>query len=127
MEKETQNEIYSWASFCHFSALLGFLLWIPHYRLWLPVGHILGPLAAWLWQRRKSEFINLAGKESLNFQIMITLYGIAAYLIFSTTSMLSFIIIALVVSDIIMISIAGVRSSQGEYYRYPFLWLRILR
>jgi uncharacterized Tic20 family protein len=81
-------------------------------------GNILGPLILWLVKRESSTFIDFHGKESVNFQISVTLYGLAA-------TILSFlgigipIGIALVVFDVVVVIMAAVKASSGELYRYP--------
>ncbi len=63
----------------HVSPLAGFLL--PS------IGNLLGPLLAWLIYRDRSPMLNQQGKESLNFQISVWLYGLVlstlAFILFS--------------------------------------------
>ena len=40
----------------------------------VPLGNILGPLIIWLIKRDEDPFVDLCGKESLNFQISMTIY-----------------------------------------------------
>ena len=61
-----------WATFCHLSALAGFLL---------PWGHLLGPLILWLLRREDSPLVAEQGREALNFQLSVTLYVIAGALL----------------------------------------------
>ena len=107
----------NWAVFCH---LGGFGL----YLLPFAFGHILVPLVIWLTKRHDSAFIEENGREALNFQISVTIYGIAA-------GVLAFLLIglpmlaALAVFHFVLMVIASVRASQGEPYRYP-LTIRLL-
>ena len=39
----------------------------------VPLGNILGPLIVWLIKRDEDSFVDLCGKESLNFQISMTI------------------------------------------------------
>ncbi|MEW6113824.1 MAG: DUF4870 domain-containing protein, partial [Thermodesulfobacteriota bacterium] len=56
----------NWGMLCHLSALLGLVL--------ISFGHILGPLVVWLFKKNDDPFIDEQGKESLNFQISMTIY-----------------------------------------------------
>ena len=53
---------------CHLSAFAGFT--------GIPFGTILGLLVIWLLKREESPFIDTHGKEALNFQISVIIYGI---------------------------------------------------
>lgn len=65
------------------------------------------------------------GKEALNFQISVLIYGIVAGVL-SIILIGIPILIALVIFQFIMIIIASVRTSNGESYRYP-LTIRFLK
>ncbi|MFC2087972.1 DUF4870 domain-containing protein [Calditrichota bacterium] len=118
---ETQNESNNnvtpdnkdeklWAMLCHLSALAGFVF---------PFGNIIAPLI--IWVVKKDEFLLVAdqGKESLNFQISLTIYIIAAVvLIFVAIGIVLLPILGLF--GLIMIVIASIKANEGEKYRYPF-------
>lgn len=55
-----------WGMYCHLAALAGVIF--------VAVGNILGPLIIWLMKKDEFPFVNSEGKESLNFQISITIY-----------------------------------------------------
>lgn len=65
-----------WAIACHLSSLI----WIPlsMVGLAIPFTNLIAPAIIWFWKKDESELIDAHGKESLNFQISMTLYGIAA-------------------------------------------------
>jgi hypothetical protein len=42
----------------------------------IPFGNIVGPLLVWLLKREESPFIDVHGKQALNFQISATIYAI---------------------------------------------------
>jgi uncharacterized Tic20 family protein len=102
----------NWAVVCH---LGGFAV----YLLPFAFGHVLVPLAIWLWKRHESAFLDEHGREALNFQISVTIYAIVA-------GVLAFVLVgflllaALAVFQFVLMVIASVRASQGESYRYPF-------
>jgi hypothetical protein len=106
----------NWATICHLSAMAGFLFG--------PFGFILGPLIVWLIKRRDDAEVDRHGKEALNFQISMMIYGLAA-------TPLAFVIIGLpllmllAAFDFIMTIVAAVRCKNGRPVRYP-LTIRFL-
>lgn len=98
-----------WGMLAHLSALSGFLI---------PFGNIGGPLLVWLLKKDGSKFVDDQGKESLNFQISMTIYAIAAGL--SVLLFIGFLLLPLVLLMwLILTIVASVRASNGEPYRYP--------
>ena len=81
----------------------------------------IGPLVIWLINKDKPEkaFVNDQAKEALNFQITVTIAYIVA-------SALSIILIGLLLIPVIMIAnlvlciLAGLKANEGVAYRYPF-------
>ena len=91
----------------------------------IPFGHIIGPLVIWLIKKDEYSFVNDQGKESLNFQISMTIYGIVAVLLCFV--FVGFVLVlALFFAHIVLIIIATVRASKGESYRYP-LTIRLIK
>ncbi len=102
---------------CHLSALVGLL--------GLPLLNIIAPLAVWLWKKDQYAFVDDQGKESLNFQISMTLYGIVAGIL--TLILIGWVLLALLwVASLVLVVIAASKANQGEAYRYPFN-LRLIR
>jgi len=100
---------------CHLVALSGFVI---------PLGSIIGPLVIWLIKRDTSSFIDSQGRESLNFQISIVIYGIiSAILILVGIGIL--LSIAVGIFWLVMTIIAAVKANEGVAYRYP-LTIRFL-
>jgi uncharacterized Tic20 family protein len=125
--EDEENDHHTWASLCHFSALLGLIWWIPTgLDFWLPFGHLVGPLAVWFVKRNRSPFINEAGKESFNFQIVMTLCGVLCGIFLSAWTPFPLFHI-LVTTDALLVIKAGVQTSKGEPYRYPLIPIRVLR
>lgn len=96
---------------CHASALLGLFF---HF-----FGHLLGPLIVWLIKRDASPEIDANGKESLNFQLSMLIYDIVAGILCLVLIGIP-ILIALWVLNTVFVIIASVKTSNGEFYRYPF-------
>ena len=107
----TSSEIRTWCVLCHASALLGLFF---HF-----FGHLLGPLIVWLIKRDASPEIDANGKESLNFQISMLIYDIVAGILCIVLIGIP-ILIALWVANTVFVIIASVKTSNGEFYRYPF-------
>ena len=102
----------NWGMACHISALAFLAIW--------GVGQIIGPLVIWLFRKEKLPFVADQGKESLNFQITMTIIGAAAYLIgtFGKGDNWPWLAVALI--DLVAIVYAAVQASKGVMYRYPF-------
>jgi len=122
---DSKDDKYTWASLCHFAALMGVIWWVPVMNMWIPVGQIVGPLGVWLVKRKVDPFVDFAGRESLNFQINVTAAVLAIVLIFD--NILSLISAwAIVFAAIFMVAKGGVISSRGEIYQYPVPLLSFL-
>jgi uncharacterized Tic20 family protein len=65
---DESNEL-AWAVLCHLGVLVGGLI---------PAGNLLVPGSIWLWYRDRSKLIDENGRESLNFQLSLTLYAALA-------------------------------------------------
>lgn len=110
-------EIRNIAMAVHLSALIA---WVG-----VPLGHIIAPLVVWLTQKDKSGFIDRHGKESLNFQLSITLYSIIAFIL--CIVFIGFLLlIAIFIMHLTLSIIAAMRANEGEYYRYP-MTIRFIR
>jgi Uncharacterized protein conserved in bacteria len=98
-----------WATVCHLAALVGYIV---------PMGHVLGPLVVWLLKRNDSPFVDDQGKEALNFQLSLTIYGmIAALLVFVLIGLP--LLLALMVIQVVFVIVAAVKANEGQAYRYP--------
>ena len=116
MTAMSEKDARTWAMLCHIGAFAGYII---------PFGHIVAPLVIWLIKKDESPFVDDQGKESLNFQISISLYAIIAALL-TLVVIGAVLLIALVIFDVIMVIIASVRANSGERYRYP-LCLRLIK
>jgi len=122
-----QHDEKSWAMLCHLSVFSSLLI---------PFGNIFGPLIVWLIKREEFALVDDQGKESLNFQISMTIYsiilivvGIASALGLAAGDSESSGIITMIAAGgglliialiaFIFVIIASVKSYQGERYRYP--------
>lgn len=99
-----------WGMLAHLSALAGFII---------PFGNIIGPVVVWQIQKDKSAFVDYHGKESLNFQITMTIaYCVAFLLVFLFIGVPILLVLGAV--SLILSIIAGVKANNGEHYKYPF-------
>ena len=115
-----------WAMFAHLAAFAGFLF---------PLGNIIGPLIVWLFKKDEFARVEDQGKESLNFQISISIYMLASFVLAFSSSIfetlpffsISFLVIfALFIIDGILIIKATIVANSGQNYRYP-LTLRFIK
>lgn len=148
------SQIRTWAMFCHLSSLLGLVL--PFIGLPIPFANLLGPLGIWLYKKDQHPFINIEGKEAVNFQISVTIYsflGFIALVIFAVIylflillasgrqsstapSLLVFgtlvggwliaMLVVINLTALILVIVAALKAKKGEHYRYPFT-LRFLQ
>ncbi len=100
-----------WGLFCHLAALAGFI--------GVPFGNILGPLIIWLIKKDEIAFVNDQGKESLNFQISIVIYGLVLIPTICFPPLLILLALALSIANIVFIIIASITANKGQAYRYP--------
>ena len=101
----------TWSMFCHLTALSAFL--------GIPFGNIIGPLIIWLIKKDEFPMVDDQGRESLNFQISMTIYTIVSF--FLCFVIIGFLLLpAVLVVDLILVIIASVKANKGDIYRYPF-------
>ena len=110
------QEIRTTAVAAHLSTFAGLIM---------PFGSVIGPLAVWLTRRDRDPFIDDAGREALNFGISIAIYGVVA-LVGALMLVGIPLLVAGVVAWVVLGSLAAVKASQGQTYRYP-LTLRLVR
>lgn len=77
MREKPKQQMRIWATFCHLSALLRWILLVflvfIGIPLYLPL-NLLAPLIIWRFKKKQYPWIDFQGKESINFQIFLTLY-----------------------------------------------------
>ncbi len=116
MPETYSNEEKTWATFCHLGAFSGYFF---------PFAHIIVPLVLWLIKKDEMPLVDDQGKESLNFQISLTLYYIlSTILIIALIGVV--LLIGLSIFNLIVVIIASVKANKGEKYRYP-LCIRFIR
>ena len=94
-------------------------------ELVIPFGSVIGPLAVWLTRRHRDPFIDQPGREALNFGISIAIYG--AVVLVATLMLVGIpLLVVGMIAWVVLASLAAVKASQGQAYRYP-LTLRLVR
>ncbi|MCA0758243.1 DUF4870 domain-containing protein [Paenibacillus sp. N4] len=110
------KEEKTYGMLCHLLSLSGLIV---------PFGSIIGPLVIWLIKKDQSHFVDMHGKESLNFQISVAIYSIVSALLMLV--LIGFALaIAVFIFWIVYTIIASIRASEGKDYRYP-LTIRFLK
>jgi len=100
-----------WGMLCHLTALLGII--------GIPFGNIAGPLIVWLLKRNVYPLVAEQGKESLNFQLTMTILTLVAALLLYFK--IGFFLILLIAGiNFILVVIASLKTYSGESFSYPF-------
>lgn len=123
----SDKDVFMWGMLCHLSSLAGFVA---------PFGNILGPLLVWLLKRETHTFIDKNGKESLNFQITVTIFefvfvGLMLLLFLATESFVPMLLLIggtwiVGLAAVIYSIVAAVAANKGQPFHYPFT-IRFLR
>jgi uncharacterized Tic20 family protein len=114
---EISKDARMWAMFCHLAGLALFIL--P------AIGNVVGPLIVWQIKKEEHPFIDANGKEAVNFQISMLIYGVVAGLLcFACVGF--FLLPAVIIVDLIFLLIAAVKANNGQSYRYP-LTIRFIK
>lgn len=109
MVEELTQEQKNWALLAHLSALAGYII---------PFGNIVGPLIVWLTKRDQWPFVAEQAKESLNFQISMTIYFVLSVILALLLIGLLFLAV-LPVLNLIAVVVAAIRANEGKHFRYP--------
>ncbi len=104
------NDEKTWGMLAHFLGIVtGFL----------------GPLVIWLIKKDEMPFVEVEGKEALNFQITILIAYVISMVL--TVVLIGFILIpAVLIINLVMCILAGIKVQKGEHYKYPFA-LRLIK
>jgi uncharacterized Tic20 family protein len=118
-DREPNKDARTWAMFCHLAGLAAFVL--P------ALGSVIGPLVVWLVKKDEFPFVDEQGKEALNFQITMFIYGFVAGILCFVC--IGFILApAVLIADIVCMILAAVKANDGFHYRYPpYLIIRFIK
>jgi len=85
---------------------------------------LIGPLIIWLIKKDESAFINIQGRELLNFQLSILIYAaICIPLCFILIGIPMLFVVG--IASLILTIIGLIRATEGKIYRFP-LTIRML-
>jgi len=110
LDHYTSKDERTWSVAIHLSALSA---------LFIPLGHLLGPLVIWLIKRGDMPMVDRHGKEALNFQITVTLASFVCGLLF-LVGIGAILLFGLLVADAVLVIMAALKTSRGESFSYPF-------
>lgn len=88
-----------------------------------------GVVILWILKKDDSKFIDYHARESLNFMISISIYGLAlsaativiGFLTFGIGAVLLMpLVFVLVIGSLVLEIMACMAANRGEYHRYPF-------
>ena len=117
MAEEETKRINTWCMLCHLTSLAAYI--------GIPFGNIIGPLIIWLIKKDEFPLVDEQGKESMNFQISLTIYaiisGILCFIIIGIP-----MLIALIIIHIVFVIKATIKANNGETYQYP-LTIRLIK
>ena len=106
----------NWGMYCHLAAFAGLII---------PLGNVLGPLIIWLIKKDEYDFVDQEGKESVNFQITVSIASLIAGIL-SVVLIGVPLLIAIAILSVIFTIKACMQSNEGRHYQYPFN-LRIIK
>lgn len=141
------QEAKKWGMLCHLSSLV----WMPlaFFGLAAPFLNLIGPVIILWLKKDESAFVEAQGKESINFQLSMSLYSIVGFLVFFILGLISLLVVgrlggvdpeinqrsqllpggielwqngALILFGIFQLVaaiVAAVKANKGELYRYP--------
>jgi hypothetical protein len=110
------NEERNWGMLAHILSLSGYI--------GIPFGNIIGPLVVYLMKKDQSAFVADQARESLNFQISMTIYAIIAGILIFVLIGLALLAV-LWVAGLVLTIMAAIKASSGVAYRYP-LTIRLI-
>lgn len=114
MPSETER---TWGMLAHLAALCGLIAPV--------IGNVAGPWLLWLMKRDESAFVGEQARESLNFNITVSLGAIVCGI--AALVLIGFLLgLALFIVWLALTLTAAIRASEGAHYHYPFA-LRLVK
>ena len=117
------QETRKWAMLCHLGGLASLVLF--------PTANIILPLVIWRIKRDIDPYIDEQGREAVNFQITIFLYGVIVGVLVFLLKIILIGYLFIWLPTLVMIAqlggsiVGGIRAHDGEKFRYPLI-LRFL-
>lgn len=107
IDQTTSRDDTNLGVLCHICALI-------------PLVNIIVSLVIWILKREESKFVEHHGKESLNFQITMTIGYLISFILMFLFVIAKIIFIGLIIFNSIVVIIASIKTGEGRYYRYPY-------
>lgn len=118
-QPEPDKDARMWAMFCHLAGLAMFIPIVPI------IGNVIAPLIIWQIKKDDYSFVDEQGKEAVNFQLSMLIYGIVAGLLI--VACIGVVLLpAVIIVDVVFLLIAAVKANNGHHYRYP-LTIRFIK
>src|SRR5450755_3918192 len=115
MASEKKDSV-NWGMLCHLGGLATYL--------GIPLGNVIAPLVIWLVKKNGDSFVDSQGRESLNFNLSFTIYGMVAGLLCYVV--IGFVVLPVVlVAHLVLVIRATLQANKGQSVHYPFT-LRII-
>jgi uncharacterized Tic20 family protein len=96
--------------YCHLAAFAGLVV---------PFGNVVGPLIIWMIKKDEYPYVDLEGKESLNFQITVSIAAMVAGAL-SVVLIGIPLLIAIGIFTLVFLIKAIMETNEGRSYRYPY-------
>ena len=106
-----------WASACHLSAVVLFFV---------PFAPILLPAIIWYMKRDDHFYIDEQGREAVNFQLSMTLYGMIVFVVLKVLKWIFigyffvWVPVLIYIAQLMLALVGALRAYDGEKFRYPF-------
>jgi uncharacterized protein len=108
----------NWAVIAHLAGLASYLGVVPF-------ASVIGPLIVWLLKKDTSAFVDEHSKESLNFQITMSIVFVISLLL--CLAVIGFFILPVLgIWILVLVVVAAIKASKGEHFRYP-LTIRLVK
>jgi uncharacterized Tic20 family protein len=115
VDPEAPESERTYALATHLSILAFLVIGIP----------VVVPLILWLIRRGDSPFLDDHGKEAVNFQISLLIYGLLSIVLMPVCFIGFVTISAAYVLGIVGCIMASIAARRGEFFRYP-MTLRLI-
>lgn len=102
-QTETSQDARNMAMLCHLLGVVGFF----------------APLVIWLIERDKHRFVDEHGRQAMNYQISVLIYGAVCWLLCLVQVKLVVLLWLLTVVHLVLVVVGTVQASQGRLWRYP--------
>ncbi len=102
-QTETSRDARNMAMLCHLLGVVGFF----------------APLLIWLIERDKHRFVDEHGRQAMNYQISLLIYGVVCWLLCLVSVKFVVLLWLLTVIHLVLIVVGTVQASQGRLWRYP--------